>query len=66
MTVHNHGPNRGEGLDCPEYLINGQLKGRCIKDHYEHWLQVLKDAEAMRTKAMQELGMLSVDKTLMN
>ena len=29
--VHNHGPEDGPGLGCPERRINGRLVGRCIK-----------------------------------
>lgn len=28
--VHNHGPEEGLGLDCPESTVNGQLKGACL------------------------------------
>lgn len=30
MTVHNHGPSQGAGLDCPEQIVNGELKGACM------------------------------------
>ena len=32
MAVHNHGPEDifGDGLDCPERIVNGELKGRCL------------------------------------
>lgn len=59
IMVHNHGPNRGEGLDCPEYTIDNRLIGRCILslvDNYEHWLQTLRDAETMKQRALRELG----------
>lgn len=47
MTVHNHGPYEGEGLDCNETLLSdGSLKGKCLlgeetmgdllKHHYDH------------------------------
>jgi len=29
--VHNHGPEEGEGLDCPEtQRLDGSLKGACL------------------------------------
>ena len=28
--VHNHGPNRGRGLDCGERVVNGRLRGWCM------------------------------------
>lgn len=31
-VVHNHGPAEGRGLDCPEHLVDGQLRGVCIAD----------------------------------
>jgi len=57
--VHNHGPNKGEGLDCPEYTIDNRPIGRCILslvDNYEHWLRTLQNAEAMRERAIKELS----------
>lgn len=35
--VHNHGPQQGPGLDCPEDMVFGRLRGSCLKD-----LQVCK------------------------
>lgn len=28
--VHNHGPAEGRGLNCPEPVVNGRLRGACI------------------------------------
>ena len=28
--VHNHGPDEGPGLACPERYVNAELKGRCL------------------------------------
>ena len=30
MTVHNHGPEDGPGLACPETVVDGQLRGQCM------------------------------------
>lgn len=31
MTVHNHGPAEGRGLDCPEVRdLQGNLRGDCL------------------------------------
>lgn len=30
MTVHNHGPAEGRGLDCPETILEGRLTGICL------------------------------------
>ena len=30
--VHNHGPEDGPGLSCPEATVDGQLRGACL-DH---------------------------------
>ena len=30
MSVHNHGPEEGKGLSCPEYKTSAGLKGWCI------------------------------------
>lgn len=29
-NVHNHGPREGRGLDCPEQLVDGRLRGVCM------------------------------------
>lgn len=29
--VHNHGPAEGRGLDCGEALVDGKLKGWCLR-----------------------------------
>jgi len=29
-NVHNHGPAEGRGLDCPERVVEGQLRGACL------------------------------------
>jgi hypothetical protein len=31
MAVHNHGTEEGEGLACREVLVNGELKGACLR-----------------------------------
>lgn len=31
VTVHNHGPWDGPGIQCPENLVRGQLTGECIQ-----------------------------------
>jgi len=28
--VHNHGPEDGLGLSCPEYIVGGFLQGACV------------------------------------
>lgn len=28
--VHNHGPEEGRGLDCPERMVDGLLLGACM------------------------------------
>ena len=33
MTVHNHGPEDGPGLACPESRVDGQLRGACLGPH---------------------------------
>lgn len=34
--VHNHGPHRGRGLDCPErFTADGRLRGACLPDNSE-------------------------------
>lgn len=37
MTVHNHGPAEGRGLDCPERrtAIGNYLRGACLPDPVE-------------------------------
>lgn len=35
MTVHNHGPEDGPGLSCPEYRVGGpygRLRGACLDE----------------------------------
>lgn len=36
MSVHNHGTEDGPGLSCPETLVDGKLRGKCMND--SHWL----------------------------
>ncbi len=58
--IHNHGPNRERGLNCPQHEIDGRLVGHCLLELIEnsdHWLQVLKDAETMKQRALRELGL---------
>ena len=31
-NVHNHGPFQKRGLDCPERVEYGRLRGACLKD----------------------------------
>ena len=31
MPVHNHGTEEGKGLACRETLVNGKLKGECLR-----------------------------------
>lgn len=31
MPVHNHRPDEGEGLGCPETRVNGVLQGECLR-----------------------------------
>lgn len=31
MAVHNHGSEEGSGLSCREVLVNGELKGECLR-----------------------------------
>lgn len=31
MIVHNHGPAEDRGLDCPERLVDGRLRGACLR-----------------------------------
>ena len=31
--VHNHGPFKRAGLDCPETLEYGRLRGACLRDY---------------------------------
>ena len=31
--VHSHGPLQGLGLDCPETLEYGRLRGACLRDY---------------------------------
>ena len=33
MAVHNHGTEEGEGLACREMLVDGELKGACLREH---------------------------------
>lgn len=28
--IHNHGPNKGLGLNCPEYVIDEKRIGQCL------------------------------------
>ena len=30
--VHNHGPTSGRGLDCPERVVDGRLRGVCMDE----------------------------------
>jgi hypothetical protein len=30
MATHNHGPDEGPGLMCPETVIDGKLTGTCL------------------------------------
>ena len=39
MTVHNHGPREGAGLECVERrLPDGTLRGRCM-EHEQEFLE---------------------------
>lgn len=29
--VHNHSPEEGKGLDCPETVVDGERKGECLQ-----------------------------------
>ena len=31
MPVHNHGTEEGKGLACRELMVNGELKGECLR-----------------------------------
>jgi hypothetical protein len=31
VNVHNHGTEEGDGLACRELLIDGDLKGECLR-----------------------------------
>lgn len=35
MAVHNHGTEEGEGLACREVLVDGELKGACLRQDAE-------------------------------
>lgn len=35
MTVHNHGPAEGPGLDCPERETQIGLRGACLPTYVE-------------------------------
>lgn len=36
--VHNHGPDEGDGLDCPERrLSDGTLRGKCMDVRFENF-----------------------------
>lgn len=41
MAVHNHGPDEGRGLDCPEQIVNKRLRGACMPK--KHVLRVARD-----------------------
>jgi len=58
--IHNHGTEQGLGLNCPQFEIDGRLVGHCLLElieNHDHWLQVLKDAETMKQRALRELGL---------
>ena len=31
--AHNHGPEEGPGLSCPERRVGDRLRGRCLDDY---------------------------------
>lgn len=33
MSVHNHGPDEGPGLMCPETVVDGKLTGMCLIEY---------------------------------
>jgi hypothetical protein len=35
VPVHNHGTEEGEGLACREVLVDGELKGACLREQAE-------------------------------
>lgn len=35
VAVHNHGTEDGEGLACREVLVDGELKGACLREYAE-------------------------------